>query len=54
MAKKMMPAGTTDGTIQRYEAKIKRLERRITELMEDVALSRSAGRMEGIRMERRR
>lgn len=54
MSEKMFPAGTTDGTIQRLEAKIKRLERRVTELMEEASYARSAGIMEGVRRTHRR
>jgi len=54
VTKAMHPAGTTDGTIERLEAKIKRLERRVTELMEEVTYARSAGIMEGTRRCHRR
>jgi hypothetical protein len=45
----MAPAGTTDGTIQRLEAKVKLLERRCKELQKDAELARCAGDMDGMR-----
>jgi hypothetical protein len=49
VTKKMAPAGTTDGTIQRLEAKVKLLERRCKELQKDAELARCAGDMDGMR-----
>ena len=53
MTEKMHPAGTTDGTIQRLEAKIARLERRVEDIKRDLEFAHSKGLMEGMRVAQR-